>query len=219
MDAAPGKRRARADDTRRRLFVAARTLFESRGYGETTVDAIARKAGVAKGTFFLHFPTKAHVVTELVRIQTDKALAAADTAWAEGARASLREAVVELGRQAGASRMLSRAVIAATLEELPIGDTTARLFDRVLLRMTSDARAAGAAEPHTLARALMTAYLGAVLHFTTTTSTPPLLELLVPLVDSQLEEVPHAPEKPAGLRTDPHRLRGGTAHGRPRRRR
>jgi AcrR family transcriptional regulator len=186
-------RKTRADETGRRIFAAARALFEERGYVDTTIDAIAQRAGVAKGTFFVHYATKDAVVTELVGIQTRKALEARAAALAtDGPRAALRATALTLGAQAGASRGLSRAVIAATLEKQPLGDASGKLFDGVLKQMIADARAAGAADPKMLAHALMTSYLGAALNFTTWPKTPPLLEMLTPLIDAQLQENLHA---------------------------
>ena len=53
-----GKREAGKLARRDRLYDAAVTLFREQGYENTTVDQIARRAGVAKGTFFNYFPTK-----------------------------------------------------------------------------------------------------------------------------------------------------------------
>lgn len=41
-----------------RIFQAAMELFEQNGYENTSVAEITKKAGVSKGTFFTHFPTK-----------------------------------------------------------------------------------------------------------------------------------------------------------------
>jgi len=43
---------------RARLLEAARSLFAARGYAATTTAQLARKAGVAEGTVFHHFPSK-----------------------------------------------------------------------------------------------------------------------------------------------------------------
>jgi AcrR family transcriptional regulator len=51
--------------TRERLFDAAISEFKASGVAEADVGAIVEAAGVAHGTFFFHFPTKAHVVAEL----------------------------------------------------------------------------------------------------------------------------------------------------------
>ncbi len=53
----------RAPEQRRAAVVAAaRDLFLAKGVEATSVDAIARRAGVAKGTVYLSFPTKQHLV-------------------------------------------------------------------------------------------------------------------------------------------------------------
>jgi AcrR family transcriptional regulator len=47
------------------LLDAAERLFADKGYAETTVSDIADAAGVAKGTFYLYFPSKEHCVIAL----------------------------------------------------------------------------------------------------------------------------------------------------------
>lgn len=47
------------------LLDAAEKLFATKGYAETTVADIAEGAGVAKGTFYLYFPSKEHCVAAL----------------------------------------------------------------------------------------------------------------------------------------------------------
>lgn len=44
--------------TKETIFQTAVELFLQKGYDQTTVDEIAEKADVAKGTFFNYFPTK-----------------------------------------------------------------------------------------------------------------------------------------------------------------
>ncbi len=48
----------RAEETRRRILEAAREAFASQGYQATGVAEICQRAGVTKGAFFYHFPTK-----------------------------------------------------------------------------------------------------------------------------------------------------------------
>jgi AcrR family transcriptional regulator len=50
------------EDSRRRLIDAAVTLFAERGYAETTIDDLARRAGVTPRTFFRHFSDKEEVL-------------------------------------------------------------------------------------------------------------------------------------------------------------
>ena len=180
-------RQLRADDTRARLFAAASEMFATRGYHATTVDAIAKRAGVAKGTFFVHFATKDAVITDLVRIQTRQAKKARAAALPTGPLAALRAAVLMLGEQAGFSRELSRAVLSATLENANVAGDTDALFGEVFNEMIADARAAVGKDGELLARALMASYLGAALHFTSSRTSGPLVEILAPLVDANLE--------------------------------
>src|SRR5262245_14809713 len=61
----PAGRRARKKArTRSDLFRAAMKLFEAHGFDAVTVDQICRAADVARGTFFLHFPTKSALLLE-----------------------------------------------------------------------------------------------------------------------------------------------------------
>ncbi|NOZ72445.1 MAG: TetR/AcrR family transcriptional regulator [Chloroflexi bacterium] len=48
----------RGDLTRRRILQAARTSFNQRGYDATGVADICKQAGVSKGGFYHHFPSK-----------------------------------------------------------------------------------------------------------------------------------------------------------------
>lgn len=52
--------------TRMKLLQAAEKLFGSRGYRNTMINDITRIAGVASGTFYVHFDSKEKVLEELV---------------------------------------------------------------------------------------------------------------------------------------------------------
>ncbi|OBB97698.1 TetR/AcrR family transcriptional regulator [Mycobacterium sp. 852002-30065_SCH5024008] len=64
---ARGVREARRLETRARLFDAALAEIAQRGLAAADVSAIAAAAGVVRGTFYFHFPTKEHVLAELER--------------------------------------------------------------------------------------------------------------------------------------------------------
>ncbi len=64
-----GVREARRLQTRARLFDAALGEIAQRGLADADVSAIAAAAGVARGTFYFHFPTKEHVLVELERAE------------------------------------------------------------------------------------------------------------------------------------------------------
>jgi AcrR family transcriptional regulator len=188
-------KRSRGDDTRDRLFAAAVRLFAQHGYADTTVERIVREAGVAKGTFFIHFATKDAVVTELVRNQVRVARRARDRTLAAGGSAvdALRVAVMTLGEQAASDRELSRAVITANILNPVLGGYAESVFGGITAEMMDDVRAAQRAgllspegDPETIAGTLITSYFGAVLHFATAPQGRPLLDLMAPVVEANL---------------------------------
>ena len=65
--AAAGGRDAQRRQTRQRVYAAALAEFKRTGMAATDVGDIAAAAGVARGTFYFHFPTKEHVLAELER--------------------------------------------------------------------------------------------------------------------------------------------------------
>ncbi|MFE3585594.1 TetR/AcrR family transcriptional regulator [Streptomyces vinaceus] len=60
---AGGRRQA----TRQKLYEAAVTLIAEQGFSATTVDEIAERAGVAKGTVYYNFASKNELFEELLR--------------------------------------------------------------------------------------------------------------------------------------------------------
>ncbi|HME77024.1 MAG TPA: TetR family transcriptional regulator [Mycobacterium sp.] len=74
-----GVREAQRLQTRARVFDAALAEFGRSGLAGADVAAIAAAAGVARGTFYFHFPTKEHVLVELERAEEAKIVATLDT--------------------------------------------------------------------------------------------------------------------------------------------
>jgi AcrR family transcriptional regulator len=60
-------RSRRREDTRQKLFEAAVELIAEQGFSATTVDDIALRAGVAKGTVYYNFKSKTVLFEELLR--------------------------------------------------------------------------------------------------------------------------------------------------------
>jgi len=56
----------RAEETRARILDAAEECFSRSGYDPTSVDDICIRAGVTKGAFYHHFPSKQAVFIELL---------------------------------------------------------------------------------------------------------------------------------------------------------
>ncbi|WP_027548709.1 TetR/AcrR family transcriptional regulator [Bradyrhizobium sp. WSM2254] len=68
-EAAPASNRAtRAAERRAAIVEAAMEEFIARGFAATRLDDIAKRAGVAKGTIYLHFKDKESMFEELVRV-------------------------------------------------------------------------------------------------------------------------------------------------------
>jgi AcrR family transcriptional regulator len=81
--------------TRERLVAAARELIEEGGYAAAPVAAIARRAGVADGALYRHFPSKAELFLEVFRDAAEADLDAMRAAAAEAATPAERlDAVV-----------------------------------------------------------------------------------------------------------------------------
>ena len=60
------RRQAQAEETRRRILDAARTLFMERGYAGATINEIAKEAGVALKTIYAVFENKRNILLELL---------------------------------------------------------------------------------------------------------------------------------------------------------
>jgi AcrR family transcriptional regulator len=89
--AAPARPRRSRASTRERLFQAAVTLIAERDFSATTVEDIAERAGVAKGTVYYNFASKNELFEELLRhgveLLTADLQAAAERSAAAGGRA------------------------------------------------------------------------------------------------------------------------------------
>ena len=56
----------KAETTKKRIYEAGRELFIRYGIENVSVDAIVEKAAVAKGTFYIHYPTKDMLIAALI---------------------------------------------------------------------------------------------------------------------------------------------------------
>ncbi|HJQ83936.1 MAG TPA: TetR/AcrR family transcriptional regulator [Candidatus Binatia bacterium] len=88
----PSRTRQRLE-TRDRIFEAALAEFRRAGVAGAEIERIVRAAAVARGTFYLHFPTKDHVLMELLRRRQAVLAERLRTARVPSARAFLRRAV------------------------------------------------------------------------------------------------------------------------------
>lgn len=63
----PRRRKRDPKGTHDRLVRAALDLFTSQGYHASTTPQIAARAGIAEGTIYRHFESKAHLLNEMYR--------------------------------------------------------------------------------------------------------------------------------------------------------
>ncbi|GCD46468.1 TetR family transcriptional regulator [Streptomyces paromomycinus] len=92
----------RRQTTRRKLFEAAVTLIAEQGFSSTTVDEIAERAGVAKGTVYYNFASKNELFEELLRhgielLATSLQEAADASADRGGTRVDALDAMIRAG--------------------------------------------------------------------------------------------------------------------------
>ncbi|MFE7135305.1 TetR/AcrR family transcriptional regulator [Streptomyces sp. NPDC057638] len=97
-DSSSTRRRA----TRAKLYEAAVTLIAEQGFSATTVDEIAERAGVAKGTVYYNFKSKTELFEELLRygvgLLTASLQSAADeTAARGGTKVEALDAMIRAG--------------------------------------------------------------------------------------------------------------------------
>src|SRR5215216_282868 len=64
---APSSRAERAAERREAIMAAALDEFIARGFTAARLDDVAKRAGVAKGTIYLHFKDKEALFQELIR--------------------------------------------------------------------------------------------------------------------------------------------------------
>ncbi|WP_431682597.1 TetR/AcrR family transcriptional regulator [Kitasatospora sp. KL5] len=86
-----GRRTEKARETRRRMLDAARGLFTEQGYGATTLQHVADRAGVAVQTIYFTFGNKRSLLKELVDVTVagdDEPVATMDRPWFRDALAA-----------------------------------------------------------------------------------------------------------------------------------
>lgn len=147
---------------RDRMLDAARKLFLRNGLRGTTMEAIAREAGIAKPTLYAHFPDKDAVFLAILEQMLAAKLAAFDAGLAGDGPVEAR---------IGSALAAEFAVIASMLAGSPHADELfaahrqgAELFrrsdERVAARLEAELLAAGAADAPALARLLLDASFG-----------------------------------------------------------
>lgn len=117
---APRRRASDRSPTRERLLAAARAVIESGGYSGASVLAIAEGAGVASGTLYRHFPSKADLYVEVFRNvcghEMEAAQHAAQAVTADGPMAQVDAIIAAFAERALASPTLAWSLIAEPVD-------------------------------------------------------------------------------------------------------
>ena len=131
-----GKRESKKRAVRKALYEAGIGLIERDGYDAVSVDQIVAAAGVAKGTFFNHFPGKADLLADWYADAIGGSLE--ETPWM--AAAPLPDRLVALAlrsvRAAAASPRMQQRALRCAPPAAP-RSTRARLRRRPLCTCTS----------------------------------------------------------------------------------
>jgi AcrR family transcriptional regulator len=111
---------ARKAATRERIVTASRELIARGGYAEAQVAAVAARAGVATGTVYRHFPSKADLFAEVFRNASQHEVDAVVEAAAMNGRSTAAEriasAVETFARRALRGHRLAWALIAEPVD-------------------------------------------------------------------------------------------------------
>lgn len=148
-------RAARTEDNRRRLLDAAHQVFRERGYHGTTLDQVARVAGLTKGAVYARYASKADLFLALVEDGLDERVRQILEAPAKPGAASAAEAThlawLERARGDRAWTLLLLEFRVEALRSDELSRRFAALHDRIVAAVTRrievGARAAGVEPP------------------------------------------------------------------------
>jgi AcrR family transcriptional regulator len=124
---APAQRAALGAERREQILQAAVRLWTGQGFEATTLDAIAREAGIAKGTVYLYFATK----EDLLAAAVERWSLLPDVAAVLGpdlAELPVREAVPRLAELVWTRLRGSAPLVGLLLRELVLRPAEARTF-------------------------------------------------------------------------------------------
>lgn len=139
---------ARRLEARERVLDAARHLIAAGGYREASVAAVARRAGVATGSVYRHFPSKAELFAEVFRRASQREVDATAAAAGDASRPAterLAAAVDTFCRRALRGRRLAWALLAEPVDPAVEAERLAfrRAYAETFSRVLADGIAAG----------------------------------------------------------------------------
>ncbi len=125
------KTAARSRATRHRIAAAALDQVAEGGYASASVQAVARRAGVATGSVYRHFPSKAELFAEVFRTASQRELdvvSAVASAGQAPATERMAAGIEAFARRALAGPVLAYALIAEPVD--PVVEAERLVFRR-----------------------------------------------------------------------------------------
>ena len=109
----------RATRVRTNVLAAATELLTAVGYDKMSVEDVASRAGVHKTTVYRRWPTKAELIADAVRANSDQVVPIPDTGTLLGdLQAFARDVVANIGSEGGARKSRSIVAASATSDQL-----------------------------------------------------------------------------------------------------
>lgn len=139
---------ARLADNRKRILAAARTLVSEGGWPEAQVSNVAAAAGLATGTVYRYFPSKAELFVEVLSTVSQREVDVLDAIanGSEPAPQRLHAAVTAFVKRAMLNRRLAYALIAEPCD--PEIDQARLIYrhaiSKQIMRIVGDGQASGA---------------------------------------------------------------------------
>ncbi|MDN3260911.1 TetR/AcrR family transcriptional regulator [Streptomyces sp. CSDS2] len=185
-----------------RLYDAALTLFQQKGYDETTIDEITELADTARGTFFNHFPQKEDLIaawSEQRRQLLTDLVADLDPEQPTLTRLSL--CLAHLARMNESEAAVARVMVSAWVKAgRPLSEEpgTAATFAEIIRHGMERGDVRPGTDPNLLGLVLRDAYLGALYRWaqgagktgSLNTELQSILRLLAPCIDGTREHAP-----------------------------
>jgi len=189
IEGVSSRRESAKFERKERLSAAALMLFRSQGYESTTVDQIARRAGLAKGTFFNYFPTKDAILRYLGSREIGRLGAASLAVRDSSALGKLRHVMYALGTSLEKDHDLVCLIFrrGISVPELLAGNAGGFSLQPTASLLIRQAQRAGEInrdlDPDMLAAALDALYLQQMVRWCEAARIYPLAERLVGIVD------------------------------------
>ncbi len=126
----------KGDERKREIVRTAGELFAERGYGAVSVESIIHQVGIAKGTFYHHFPSKAAVLEALVEATLDGMIAAAEQVVADPSHDALTKMAALLGGSSASGHDTEKEAIVHSLHLPANRELHERTHLRTILRLS-----------------------------------------------------------------------------------